>query len=55
MAFQPLGNSDQAWQGMASNCARVPWHMPKVILGVLLSHTLDIKKARLVLIFKLQH
>ena len=28
---------------------------PKVILGVLLLHTLDIKIARLVLIFKLQH
>ena len=29
--------------------------MPKIILGVLLLHTLDIKISRLVLIFKLQH
>ena len=28
---------------------------PKIILGALLSRTLDIKVARLVLIFKLQH
>ena len=33
----------------------VPHHVLKIILGVLLSHTLDIKVARHVLIFKLQH
>ena len=35
--------------------ARLPQHAPKIILGALLSRTLDIKIARLVLIFKLQH
>ena len=39
------------WQAIAS----MPHHAPKIILGVLLSHTLDIKIACLVLIFKLQH
>ena len=40
---------------MVSNRARTPHHMPKIILGVLLSRTLDIRIARLILIFKLQH
>ena len=31
----------------------MPQHVPKIILGVLLSHTLDIKIAHLVLIFSL--
>ena len=39
---------------MVSDCACVPQHTPKIILGALL-RTLDIKIARLVLIFKLQH
>ena len=34
---------------------RAPQRAPKIILGALLSRTLDIKIARLVLIFKLQH
>ena len=33
----------------------MPHHMPKIILGVLLSHTFDIRIARLIVIFKLQH
>ena len=41
----------EEWQ--AITC--VPQHVPKIILGALLSCTLDIKIARLVLIFKLQH
>ena len=32
-----------------------PQHAPKIILGALLSRTLDIKIAHLILIFKLQH
>ena len=32
-----------------------PQHAPKIILGALLLFTLDIKIARLILIFKLQH
>ena len=43
----------QAWRGMASDHARAPQHAPKIILGVLLSRTSDIKIARLVLIFNL--
>ena len=35
----------QAWQGIASDCARAPLHMPKIILRLLLSCTLDIKIA----------
>ena len=31
--------SFQVWQGMASNHARMPQHMPKIILGVLLLRT----------------
>ena len=38
---------DDEWRAIA----RVPRHVPKIILGALLSHTLDIKIARLVLIF----
>ena len=38
---------------MASDHARTPQHAPKIILGALLSRTLDIKIARLVLIFNL--
>ena len=45
----------QARRGMASNRALVPQHTPKMILVVPLWHTLDIKIARLILIFKLQH
>ena len=45
----------QARREMASDRARVPQHTPKMILVVLLSHTLDIKIARLILISKLQH
>ena len=45
----------QAWRGMVSDRARVPQHAPKIILAALLSRTLDIKIASLVLIFKLQH
>ena len=37
---------------MASDCA--PQHMPKIILGALLLHTLDIKMTCLIVIFKLQ-
>ena len=43
----------QAWRGMASDHAHAPQHAPKIILGVLLSRTSDIKIARLVLIFNL--
>ena len=45
----------QAWQGMASDRTHMPQHTPKITLGVLLSPTLDIKIACLVVIFKLQH
>ena len=47
--------STQAWGGMASDRAHAPLHAPKITLGVLLSRIFDIKIARLVLIFKLQH
>ena len=40
---------------MASDRAPISQHMRKIILEALLSRTLDIKIARLVLIFKLQH
>ena len=43
----------QAWQGMASDHTCVPQDVPKINLGVLLSHTLDIRIACLVLIFNL--
>ena len=35
--------------------SRAPEHSPNIILGALLSRTLAIKIARLVLMFKLQH
>ena len=43
--------------GLARNGeqSRAPRHTPKIILGALLSRTLNIKIARLVLIFRLQH
>ena len=40
---------------MASDRAHAPQHAPKIILGALLLRTLDIKLARLVFTFKLQH
>ena len=40
---------------MASDRMCVPQHLPKIILGVLLPYTLNIKIVPLVLIFKLQH
>ena len=45
----------QAWQGMASDHMCMSQHVPKIILGALLSRTLNIRIARLFLIFKLQH
>ena len=45
----------QTPRGMASNWPRAPQRTPKIILGALLSCTLDIKIAHLVLNFKLQH
>ena len=47
----PGSRLGEEWQAIA----RVPQHVPKIILGALLSPTLDIKIACLVLIFKLQH
>ena len=44
---------NQVWREMASDHERAPQHTPKIILGALLSRTLDIKIARLVLIFNL--
>ena len=41
----------QAWRGTASDRARVPQHAAKIILGALLSRTLGLKIARLILIF----
>ena len=43
----------QAWRGTASDRARVPQHAAKIILGALLSRTLGLKIARLILIFNL--
>ena len=43
----------QAWRGMASDHVHAPQHVPKINLGALLSRTLDIRIARLVLIFNL--
>ena len=46
-----LSRLGEEWRAIA----RAPQHAPKIILGALLSRTLDIKIARLILIFKLQH
>ena len=43
----------QAWRGTASDRARVPQHAGKIILGALLSRTLGLKIARLILNFNL--
>ena len=45
----------QAWRGMTRDRTCASQHTPKIILGTLLLRTLDIKIARFVLIFKLQH
>ena len=43
----------QAWRGMASDHVCMPQYVPKINLGALLSRTLDIRIACLVLIFNL--
>ena len=46
-----LSRLGEEWQVIAW----VPQHAPKIILGVMLLRTWNIKIARLILIFKLQH
>ena len=49
------GALQQAWQGMVrrNDHKRIPQQAPKINLGALLLYTLDIRLARLILIFNL--